>query len=84
MLMAPRTDGGTIIKIEPEVRRPDLDEGDHDKFSHYCLKADITRAMVTGERIRALCGKLWTPTRDGELFPVCPTCKERKAAGWQL
>jgi hypothetical protein len=26
--------------------------------------------------VRALCGKLWTPGRDPEKFPVCPTCRE--------
>ncbi len=33
-------------------------------------------AMVTGTPVRALCGKLWVPSRDPEKFPVCPTCKE--------
>ena len=40
------------------------------------------RAYVTGEAIQALCGKKWIPTRDPTRFPICPTCKERKAAGW--
>jgi uncharacterized C2H2 Zn-finger protein len=26
--------------------------------------------------VKALCGKIWVPTRDPEKFPVCPTCKE--------
>jgi hypothetical protein len=26
--------------------------------------------------VRALCGKKWTPGRDPEKFPMCPTCKE--------
>ena len=47
-------------------------------------KADVTRAMVTGEAIVALCGKKWVPTRAPERYPVCPTCAERKAAGWRL
>ncbi|MGO3033127.1 MAG: DUF3039 domain-containing protein, partial [Microbacterium gubbeenense] len=29
-----------------------------------------------GKPVRALCGKKWTPGRDPEKFPVCPTCKE--------
>ena len=62
----------------------DTDAGDHDRFAHYCRKADITRAMVTGEAIVALCGKKWVPARDPSRYPVCPTCKERKAAGWTL
>ena len=45
---------------------------------------DVARAYVTGEAIEALCGKKWVPTRDPTRYPVCPTCKERKAAGWTL
>lgn len=52
------------------------DEGDHDRFSHYAPKDKILEAMVTGTPVRALCGKLWVPSRDPERFPVCPTCKE--------
>ncbi len=51
-------------------------DGDHDRFSHYVPKAEIARAMVTGEPCIALCGKKWTPSRDPERYPVCPTCKE--------
>ena len=47
-------------------------------------KEDVARAYVTGEAIAALCGKKWVPTRDPTRYPVCPTCKERKAAGWTL
>jgi Protein of unknown function (DUF3039) len=62
----------------------DTDDGDHDRFAHYCRKSDITRALVTGEAIVALCGKKWVPTRDPSGYPICPTCAERKAAGWRL
>ena len=64
--------------------RPDTDDGDHDRFSHYCKKADIVRAHVTGEAITALCGKKWVPTRDPSRYPVCPTCKELMEAGYTL
>ena len=57
-----------------------LDEGDHDRFAHYVRKADITRAMVEGVEVVALCGKKWVPSRDPERYPVCPTCKEIMAA----
>jgi hypothetical protein len=60
------------------------DDGDHDRFAHYCKKDDVARAYVTGEAIVALCGKKWVPTRDPKRYPVCPTCKELKAAGWTL
>ena len=73
------------VPVEAPTEHPiDTDHGDHDRFAHYCRKADITRALVTGEAIVALCGKKWVPTRDPSRYPVCPTCKERKAAGWKL
>lgn len=52
------------------------EDGDHDRFSHYAPKDKIVEAMVTGTPVKALCGKLWVPSRDPEKFPVCPTCKE--------
>lgn len=64
--------------------RPELDDGDHDRFAHYVRNAELTRALITGEHLTALCGKRWIPCRDPERFPVCPTCKERFAAGWRL
>ncbi len=39
---------------------------------------------LVGEAIVALCGKKWIPTRDPSRYPICPTCAERKAAGWTL
>lgn len=62
----------TQVEEVTELAEP----GDHDKFSHYAPKIEITMAMVTGARIRAICGKYWTPTRDGDKFPVCPDCRE--------
>jgi hypothetical protein len=68
-----------------EERVPlDTDGGDHDRFAHYARKDDVARAYVTGEAITALCGKKWVPTRDPTHYPICPTCVERKNAGWTL
>ncbi len=64
--------------------RVTTDDGDHDRFAHFCKKGDVARAYITGEAITALCGKKWVPTRDPTRYPVCPTCKERKGAGWTL
>ena len=84
--------GGTIGGMPTETvapapveapERPITDDGDHDRFAHYAKKADIARAYVTGEAIVALCGKKWVPTRDPTKYPICPTCVERKAAGWR-
>lgn len=64
------------------TNRPITDDGDHDRFAHYAKKADVTRAMVEGCAITALCGKKWVPTRDPSRYPVCPECKARKEAGF--
>jgi hypothetical protein len=67
----------SIFEIEAvEVADP-TDEGDHDKFAHYVPKDKLADAMVFGTPLRALCGKMWVPTRDGLKFPVCPECKEK-------
>jgi hypothetical protein len=81
----------TTVPVEAPVDAPvgervplDTDGGDHDRFAHYARKDDVTRAYITGEAITALCGKKWVPTRDPSRYPICPTCIERKNAGWTL
>ncbi|GGF44391.1 hypothetical protein GCM10010922_19990 [Microbacterium sorbitolivorans] len=58
--------------LEEQLQEP----GDHERFSHYVQKDKIVESAITGKPVRALCGKKWTPGRDPEKFPVCPTCKE--------
>jgi hypothetical protein len=73
--MIPKSD---TITEERTDERTDyrLDEGDHERFSHYADKDKIMEAMVNGTPVRALCGKVWVPSRDPKRFPVCPECKE--------
>lgn len=53
-----------------------LTAGDEEPIlTHYAKKSDITRAMVEGTPITALCGKVWIPSRDPEKYPLCPACK---------
>ena len=70
----PETAGGTALleREEAQLSEP----GDHERFSHYVRKEKIMESALTGEPVRALCGKVWTPGRDPQKFPVCPTCKE--------
>ena len=63
----------TLVEERTNLR---LDEGDHERFSHYADKDKIMEAMVNGTPVRALCGKVWVPSRDPKRFPVCPECKE--------
>jgi hypothetical protein len=67
--------GGTSV-LEREEQLSTLDEGDHERFSHFVQKEKILESAVTGVPVIALCGKVWTPGRDPEKFPVCPTCQE--------
>ena len=47
----------------------DTDAGDHDRFSHWARKSDITSAHVNGTPVVALCGKVWVPSRDPKKYP---------------
>ncbi len=67
---------GSTSVLEREEQLITLDEGDHERFSHFVQKEKILESAVTGAPVIALCGKVWTPGRDPEKFPVCPTCKE--------
>lgn len=66
-------DTGTQLEERVDHR---VDDGDHERFSHYVPKAKLMQAMVEGTPVRALCGKLWVPSRDPQRFPICPQCKE--------
>ncbi|MAT60917.1 MAG: hypothetical protein CMH41_04670 [Micrococcales bacterium] len=66
-------DLGDTLVADPETHA--TDSGDHERFSHYVPKDKIVESAVTGEPVRALCGKVWTPTRDPSRYPVCPDCK---------
>jgi hypothetical protein len=69
-----------LEKTKPADTALNIDEGDHERFSHYVDKNKITESAVTGKPVRALCGKKWIPNRDPQKFPVCPTCKEIHAS----
>lgn len=72
-------DGQTDVldrELEELLREEQIDEGDHDRYSHYVKKDKILTSALSGKPVIALCGKVWVPGRDPEKFPVCPTCKE--------
>ncbi len=66
-------DAGTILEKEKQEQ---LDDGDHERYSHYVKKDKIVESAVMGDAVIALCGKVWIPNRDPGKFPVCPSCKE--------
>lgn len=72
-------DGSTDVldrELEELLRQEQVDEGDHDRYSHYVKKDKILTSALSGKPVIALCGKVWVPGRDPEKFPVCPTCKD--------
>ena len=71
--------GGTDVldrELEQLLNEESVEDGDHDRFSHYVKKEKILQSALSGKPVRALCGKKWTPGRDPEKFPICPTCKD--------
>lgn len=71
-LDSPSLSGGTLL----EERTSSTDDGDHERFAHYVEKDKIVESAVTGAPIKALCGKVWTPSRDPSKFPICPDCEK--------
>lgn len=70
----PGSAGAAVLDRQEQLQ--DAEPGDHERFSHYVRKEKIMESALTGEPVVALCGKVWTPGRDPERFPVCPECKE--------
>ncbi|MHA6668937.1 DUF3039 domain-containing protein [Homoserinimonas sp. A447] len=71
--------GGTTTidrELEELLKQEQVDDGDHERYSHYVQKEKILKSALSGKPVIALCGKVWTPGRDPQKFPVCPTCKE--------
>lgn len=62
--------------LEKVEEKTFVEDGDKDRFSHYVPKNLIMESAMTGKPVRALCGKMWAPSRDPEKFPTCPDCKE--------
>jgi hypothetical protein len=78
-MAAEETGSGTDVldkELEELLEKDKLDDGDHDRYCHYVKKDKILTSALSGKPVIALCGKVWTPGRDPEKFPVCPTCKD--------
>lgn len=66
---------GSIVDTKFQERTVSSD-GDHERFSHYAPADEVTRALIEGTPVVAMCGKVWVPHRDPKKYAVCPTCKE--------
>ena len=51
---------------------------DDDARAHIVMKRDQMRGYVSGQPIKALCGKVWVPTRDYQGLPICPRCSRER------
>ena len=71
--MKPLLGSGLQLDTETVIK---TDNGEHDMFAHYAPKDEITEALINGTPIRALCGKVWVPSRNPEKYQTCPECKE--------
>lgn len=73
----PTTGTSTMLDEQTETK-PDYryEDGDEERFSHYVPREKLMAAMVDGVPVKALCGKMWVPSRDPDRFPICPQCKE--------
>lgn len=75
----PRSDpqrSGSTATLEREELREELEPGDRERLAHYVRKEKIMESALSGDPVIALCGKVWTPGRDPQKFPVCPECKD--------
>ena len=64
----PGRGGGTDVldrELEKLLEDRQLDDGDHERFSHYVPKDKILESALTGK-----------PVRAPEKFPICPDCKK--------
>lgn len=72
----PSGPGSSTDTLEREELREEVEPGDRERFAHYVRKEKIMESALSGEPVIALCGKVWTPGRDPQKFPVCPECKD--------
>ena len=66
----------TAVLEREAVEEQRVEPGDHERFAHYVRKEKILESALSGDPVIALCGKVWVPGRDPNLFLVCPACKE--------
>lgn len=85
------------LTTSPTTVDPTVD-GDHERMTHIVLEGfrpgpedfvavgpSVAEGLVNGTAVRALCGKVWVPSRDPRRYPLCPTCREiAEAQGWSV
>ena len=69
------TDRGSKTLPTPETKTSD---GDSDHVAHIVTKDQQMRGYAGGEPIKALCGKVWVPSRDYQGLPICQACADER------
>lgn len=57
---------------------PKTNHGDDDALAHIVMKEDQMKGYLSGEPIKALCGKVWVPSRDYAGLAICPSCEAER------
>ena len=63
------------LRVHEDVR-VDTSHGDHERFAHYVDKNEMMESAVFGTPIKALCGKVWVPSRDPKKFPSARSARK--------
>lgn len=72
-----------MAHIVLEGWKPEGGEGDDGGF--VSAGPTVVEGLVNGTAVKALCGKIWVPSRDPKRYPLCPTCKEiAESLGWKV
>ncbi len=64
----PDLDAPPVVELTDDDEDPDA--------AHIVTQKDLIHSQITGEPIRALCGKMWVPKRNPDDYPMCPACIE--------
>jgi hypothetical protein len=70
---SPTTETSTTTGTD--LRERSETETDEPEVAHIGRRDDVTRAYITGEPIKALCGIVFVPTRDPSQYPPCQACE---------
>jgi len=64
----PDLDAAPVVEATEGEEQPDA--------AHIVTQEDLIHSQITGEAIRALCGKMWVPRRNPDDYPLCQACLE--------
>ena len=70
------TDTMTSTQLDQAPVVEEVEGDDAPDAAHIVTQKDLIHSQLTGEAIRALCGKMWVPKRNPDDFPMCQACME--------